>query len=268
MKAIRRSAWMAMSLLSVVLLSSCASPNSPRSASNDELPTSSDRTEIQRRAGIRLQLAVGYYQQGQWQTALDEAKQAIQIDPNLTDAYTMAALTYMELGQPRLAEDHFQRAMKLAPNDPDLNNNYGWFLCQNGRTEQSIAYFDTAAANKSYQSPAKALANAGTCSLILKNPAAAERYFNEAFRLDPANTATNIGLARINYDRGDFQNARFYVNRLVNANVLTAEVLWLGIKTERKLGNRASENSLATQLRRRYPNSAEFASYQRGVFNE
>lgn len=266
MKVIRRSAWMAIAL-SVIVLSGCAS-SGQRSASNDELPTNSDRTEIQRRAGIRLQLAVGYYQQGQWQTALDEAKQAIQIDPNLTDAYTMAALTYMELGQPRLAEDHFQRAMKLAPNDPDLNNNYGWFLCQNGRPEQSISYFDTAAANKSYQSPGKALANAGTCSLMMKNSPAAERYFNEAFRLDPTNTATNIGLARVNYDRGDFQNARFYINRLVSANVLTAEVLWLGVKVERKLGNRAVENSLATQLRRRYPNSAEFASYQRGVFNE
>ncbi|HWU97723.1 MAG TPA: type IV pilus biogenesis/stability protein PilW [Oxalicibacterium sp.] len=266
MKVIRRSAWMAITL-SVILLAGCAS-SGQRSASNDELPTSSDRTEIQRRASIRLQLAVGYYQQGQWQTALDEAKQAIQIDPNLTDAYTMAALTYMELGQTRLAEDHFQRAMKLAPNDPDLNNNFGWFLCQNGRPEQSIVYFDTAAANKSYQSPAKALANAGTCSLMMKNSLAAERYFNEAFRLDPTNTATNIGLARINYDRGEFQNARFYITRLVNANVLTAEVLWLGVKTERKLGNRSAENSLATQLRRRYPNSSEFASYQRGVFNE
>jgi type IV pilus assembly protein PilF len=258
---------MAITLLSVVLLSGCAS-SGQRSASNDELPTSSDRTEIQRRASIRLQLAVGYYQQGQWQTALDEAKQAIQIDPNLTDAYTMAALTYMELGQTRLAEDHFQRAMKLTPNDPDLNNNYGWFLCQNGRPEQSIAYFDIAASNKSYQSPAKALANAGTCSLMMKNATAAERYFNEAFRLDPTNTSTNIGLARINYDQGDFQNARFYIKRMVSANVLTAEVLWLGVKTERKLGNRTAENSLATQLRRRFPNSAEFASYQRGVFNE
>jgi Tfp pilus assembly protein PilF len=159
LKVIRRSAWMAITLLSVVLLSGCAS--SPRSTSNDELPTTSDRTDNQRRASIRLQLAVGYYQQGQWQTALDEAKQAIQIDPNLTDAYTMAALTYTELGQTRLAEEHYQRAMTLAPNDPDLNNNYGWFLCQNGRPEKSIAYFDTAASNKSYQSPAKALANAG-----------------------------------------------------------------------------------------------------------
>lgn len=262
----RRSVWVAVTLLSVALLAGCAA--NPGATSGNEQSATSERGDAQRRAGIRLQLAIGYYQQRQWQTALDEAKQAIQIDPTLTDAYTMAALTYMELGDPRQAEENFQRAMKLAPNDPDLSNNYGWFLCQNGRAQQSIAYFEAAAKTRTYQSPAKALSNAGTCSLLLKDSAAAERYFNEAFRQDPSDVTATLGLARTSYERGDLQNARFYINRLVNANVLTAETLWLAIRIEHKLGNRSTENSLATQLRRRYPNSPEFASYQRGVFDE
>jgi len=55
---------------------------------------------------------------------------------------------------------------------------------------------------------------------------------------------------------------------VIKADVLTTEVLWLGIKIERKRGDRSAEVSLVTQLRRRYPDSAEFASYQRGAFNE
>lgn len=55
---------------------------------------------------------------------------------------------------------------------------------------------------------------------------------------------------------------------MTKADVLSAEVLWLAIKIERKVGDRAAENSLVTQLRRRYPDSAEFAAYQRGAFNE
>ncbi len=257
---------MAITLLSAVLLSGCAS--NPVSTPESELVTSSDKTDFQKRASIRLQLAVGYYQQGQTTVALDEVKQALQLDPNLVDAYSMAALIYMDMGETRLAEENFARAMKLAPNDPDLSNNYGWFLCQNGRAEQSIAYFEAALGNKSYQSPAKALTNAGTCSMILKNPVAAERYFNEAFRQDPSNPVTSTNLARINYEHGDYQRARFYIKRVTNANVLSAEVLWLAIKIERKLGDRGAETSLVTQLRRRYPNSAEYATYQRGAFNE
>lgn len=256
----------ATAVLSAVLLAGCAA--NPGATSAGEQSAEQDRVDVQRRASIRLQLAIGYYQQRQWQTALDEARQAAQIDPTMTDAYTMAALTYMELGDTRQAEQNFLQALKLSPNDPDLSNNYGWFLCQNGRAQQSIPYFEAAVKNKTYRSPAKALSNAGVCSLMLKNTAEAERYFNEAFHHDPTDVKANINLARINYERGDLKNAQFYTKRLVNANVLTAEVLWLAIRVEHKLGNRSTENSLGTQLRRRYPDSPEFASYQRGVFNE
>ncbi|WP_076590992.1 type IV pilus biogenesis/stability protein PilW [Herminiimonas arsenitoxidans] len=262
---VRRSGWLVVSLLSAILLLGCAArPVAP----DGELTTSFDKTENQRRARIRLQLAIGYYQQGQMTVALDETKLALQTDPNFADAYSMAALIYMDQGEARLAEENFQRAIRLAPNDPDLSNNYGWFLCQNGRANQSIAYFESALRSKNYQSPAKALNNAGTCSLILKDKVAAERYFTEAFRQDPGNPTTSTNLARLNYERGDLERAKFYINRVTKADVLSAEVLWLAIKIERKVGDRAAESSLVTQLRRRYPDSTEFAAYQRGAFNE
>jgi type IV pilus assembly protein PilF len=248
------------------LLAGCAANQSPGAQS--ELPTSSDQTDIQKRAQIRLQLAVGYYQQGQMNVALDELKQALQVDPDFADAYSVRALVYMDMGEARLAEDNFLRAIKLAPNNPDLSNNYGWFLCQNGRASQSIAYFESTLKNRAYQSPAKALNNAGVCSLKLKDAVAAERYFTRAFQYDPGNLETNANLAKVYLGRGDHQQARFYIGRVSKADKLSADVLWTAIKVERKLGDRATETSLVTQLRRRYPNSQEFASYLRGAFDE
>jgi len=268
-KQMRLSAWLVVSVLGAALLAGCAGNRpSGQDTSGTDLSTSYDKTDGQKRANIRLQLAVGYYRQGQMNVALDEIKQALQADPNFGEAYSMAALIYMDLGETRAAEENFARAMRLMPNDPELSNNYGWFLCQNGRAQQSIAYFETALRNKSYQSPGKALNNAGVCSLILKNNEAAENYFTQAFRYEPNNTGVNTNLARINYERGDFERAHFYIDRVIKADVLTTEVLWLGIKIERKRGDRSAEVSLVTQLRRRYPDSAEFASYQRGAFNE
>ncbi len=262
----RRFTWLGVSLLCAILLAGCAS--SPAVKEDGELASSADKTDQQKRAGIRLQLAIGYYQQGQMNIALDEIKLALQADSEFVDAYSMAGLIYMRLGETRLAEENFVRAIRLAPNDPDLSNNYGWFLCQNGRASQSIAYFEAAIRNKAYQSPAKALNNAGTCSLILQDAAAAGRYFNEAFRHEPGDPTTNTNMARMNYDRGDYERARFYIARVTKADVLSAEVLWLAVRIERKMGDRAAESSYATQLRRRYPNSNEFAAYQRGAFNE
>lgn len=257
---------MAFAIAALMVLVGCSSV--PVTGSQNELPTSSDQTDSQRRARIRLQLAVGYYEQRQLNVALDELKQALLADPNLAEAYSMRALVYMDMGENRLAEENFLQAIRLAPNTPDFNNNYGWFLCQNGREQQSISYFETALKNRNYQSPAKALNNAGICSLKLKDKIAAERYFSQAFQYEPGNPSTNANLGRLYYDKGDYERARFYVGRVMKADVMTAEVLWLAIKIERKLGDRSAESSLATQLRRRHGGSAEFAAYQRGAFNE
>ncbi|HYD81509.1 MAG TPA: type IV pilus biogenesis/stability protein PilW [Paucimonas sp.] len=255
---------LAILVAAIALLSGCAATSGPQG----ELPTSSDQTDSQKRARIRLQLAVGYYEQRQYPVALDEIKQALLADPNLADAYGVRALIYMDMGEARLADENFQQAMRLNPYNPDLSNNYGWFLCQNGRMQESIQHFESALKNRSYQSPAKALNNAGVCSLKLKDTAAAERYFARAFQQDPGNPGVNANLARVHYERRDYERARFYINRVIKADVATADVLWLAIKIERKLGDRAAETSLATQLRRRHPNSAEFVFYQRGAFDE
>lgn len=249
----------------VLLMTGCASTGTE---GQGELQTSSDQSASQRRAQIRMQLAIGYLQQGQFSTALDELKQALQIDPNYSDAYGVRALIYMEMGENALAQDNFQRAMKLAPNNPDLNNNYGWFLCQNGQEKQSLAYFEAAIRNRAYQSPVKALNNAGACSLKIKDIAAAERYLAEAFRQEPANLETNASLAKLHYARGEYQQARSHVSRATKSDPVSADVLWTAIKVERKLENRPAENSFAIQLRRRHPNSPELAAYLRGAFDE
>jgi type IV pilus assembly protein PilF len=251
---------------SVLLLAGCAS--NPTADTQNELATSSDQTDNQKRARIRLQLAVGYYEQRQMGVALDEIKQALQADPNFAEAYSMRGLVYMNMGESRLAEDNFLHAIRLAPNAPDFNNNYGWFLCQDGREKQSIPYFESALKSRAYQSPAKALNNAGICSLKMKDMVAAERYLSQAFQYDPANPSTNTSLARIYFDQRDYERARFYVGRVMKSDVMTADVLWLAIKIEHKLEDKAAEASLATQLRRRHGGSAEFSAYQRGAFNE
>lgn len=234
----------------------------------DELRTSSDMTDVQKRASIRLQLAAGYYQQKQWEIALDEVKKVLALDSSNVDAYIIRAMIYMEMDEVRLAEDNFKRALGIAPNHPDLANNYGWFLCQNGQAEKALPYFEAAAKSRNYQTPDKALNNAGVCSLKLKNDKAAENYFNQAFKLDPSSPYTNANLAALYYERSDYERARFYMARVTRGDNMTAEMLWTAIKIERKLGDRSSESALAAQLRSKYPKSKEFSAYQRGAFNE
>ncbi|MES2075287.1 MAG: type IV pilus biogenesis/stability protein PilW [Pseudomonadota bacterium] len=256
------------------LLAGCAGPGAGEARGQSgkaELTTASDQTSAQRRAEIRMQLAVGYYEQGQYTVALDEVKLALAADPDYADGYGMRGLIYMAMGETGLAGDNFTRALKLAPDNPDLANNYGSFLCQNGRVDEAMRYFDAALKNRAYASPAKALNNAGSCALKRKDYAGAEQYLLQALQLTPDLAATNANLARVYYVRRDYQRAGFFISRLgktAKMESMTADVLWLAIKVQHQLGDAGAEAGWATQLRRHHAGSAEYAAYQRGAFDE
>lgn len=257
-------------------LAACASSggnggDSGLQGSKQELKTASDQTSSERRAAIRLQLAVGYYQQGNYDVALDEIKQAIAANPDSADAYGVRALIYTAMNEMALADENYQRALRLSPRNPDLSNNYGAFLCQVGRYQLALEQFELALKNPNYQSPVKALVNAGACSIKMKNLDAAERYLMDALRYDPDLAATHANLARVFYERRDYTRAGFFIHRLttlVKPETLSAEVLWLAARIERKLGDKGLETAMLTQLRRHHAASPEFAAFQRGAFDE
>jgi type IV pilus assembly protein PilF len=256
------------------LLAACAGTDGGAGAGGSgkaELPTLSDTTAAQKRAQIRMQLAVGYYEQGQLPVALDEIKKSITADPAYADAWGMRALIYMAMGETALADDNFRHALSLAPGNPDIANNYGSFLCQNGRVAESFRYFDTALASRQYASPAKALNNAGNCALKSKDIGTAEKYLLQALQLTPDQPSTNANLARVYYERRDYTRANFFITRLgklARTDSLPADVLWLAIKVQHKLGALDAEQGWVTQLRRHHAASPEYAAYQRGAFDE
>ena len=254
-------------VLALALLSACAGSGPGPSR---ELKTASDQTPTEKRAQIRLELAVGYFQDRKFEVALDEVKQAIAANPDYADAYGVRALIYTAMGQTQLADENFKHALRLAPRNPDLANNYGLFLCDAGaRPQEALGYFDSALKNPVYASPSKAMVNAGNCALKIKNIDAAERYLLDALRYDPDQPAVSAGLARVYFERRDYPRAGFFINRLTETaklDTLSADVLWLAIRVKRMLGDRSLEASLAAQLRKRYPGSPEYAALESGAF--
>lgn len=236
-----------------------------------ELATASDQTKNQKRANIRMQLAAGYYQNGQYEVALDQVKLALQSEPENAELYGLRALIYMGMKEITLANDNFQRALQLAPRNPDVNSNYGLYLCQNGRGKESFAYFNAALSVRNYPSPENVYNNAGACALGLKDYVVAERYLLQAENLTPDLPATIVNLARLYYAKGDYARAGTYINRLnkvIKLDGLNADVIWLAVKVQHKLGDEAAEAGWATLLRRHHAKSPEYAAYQRGAFDE
>ncbi len=222
--------------------------------------------EQQQRAKTHTELGSLYFLEGSAAIAMEEARLALAADPNYAPAFNLLAMTHMLLNEPRLAEENFQTAMRLAPGDPEIRNNYGWFLCQNGREQKSIAQFMAAAKNPLYAAPTKAYTNAGICAQKIRDDKAAEDYLLTALRLMPANAVALLSLAELNFRQGRHPAAKQWIADIERLVEPTAEVLWLAVRVERKLGNREAEARYANQLRRRFPGSPEQRLLAQGQF--
>jgi type IV pilus assembly protein PilF len=219
------------------------------------------------RARVHTELAAAYYQRGNMGVALEELRIAAAADPGYAPAHSMLGLVYMELREEPLAAQSFERALRLSPNDGDINHNYGWFLCQTKRGPDSIKYFLQAIRNPLYGTPSRSYTAAGVCSLRTQNAKDAEQFFERALKLDPDETSALLNLGQIRYQQGRMEDARRLVSRYNKVADPSAESLWLALKIERRSGARVAEQSYATQLRRRYPASPEYQALQRGKFD-
>jgi len=219
------------------------------------------------RARIHTELASLYYSRGNMVVALEELRAATEADANYAPAQGMFGLVYMDLRENQLAEQSFERALRLSPTDPDINHNYGWFLCQTGREQASIKYFMQAIRNPLYPTPWRSYSAAGQCTLRTNDLKQAEDLFQHALKLDPQDPPSLLQMGAIRYQQGRMDEARGLVshyNKLVRPS---AESVWLALRIERKMGNRLAESGYASQLRRDFAGSPQYQALQRGDFD-
>jgi type IV pilus assembly protein PilF len=219
------------------------------------------------RAKVHTELASLYYSNGNFGVALEELRAAAAADSSYAPTHGMFGLVYMQLRENQLAEASFERALRLSPNDADINHNYGWFLCQTGREPTSIKYFLHAIRNPLYPAPWRSYSAAGFCTMKMNQLKDAEVFFERALKLEPDEPASLLQLGQIRYRQGNIGEARKLVQRHNKLVAPSAESLWLALRIERRMGERVAEQSFANQLRRRYPDSPEFQALQRGQFD-
>ncbi|SEQ73974.1 type IV pilus biogenesis/stability protein PilW [Giesbergeria anulus] len=230
--------------------------------------SSAQETDVRRRARIRLELAANYFESGQTSVALDEAKQALATDSSYADAYNLLGLIHMRLNDYAQADASFQRALDLRPADSGVLHNRGWLLCVQQRYPQANEIFLQVLTNPAYMARSKTLMAQGLCHARAGDDVAAEQALMRSYELDAGNPVVAYHLSSLLFKRKELVRAQFYIRRLNNSDLSNAETLWLGVKVERALGNMVAMKQLADQLRKRFPDSAEQALYDKGRFDE
>ena len=223
-------------------------------------------TEARSRAKVFTELGFAYFNRAQMKVALDEARKAITVDNRYGPAYNLLGLIYMELDEDKLAEENFRKALDLDRADSDAHNNYGWFLCKRGRYDEGLAQFTEAMRNPLYDKPEQAMTNSGLCSERKGDLKQAEAYYNKALKLAPNAPLPTIKLADLHFRNGNLNEAQRLLTRHQEISPPTSEALWLGLRIERKLGDRAQEAVYNQQLRRRFPDAPETQLLLKGQY--
>lgn len=209
-------------------------------------------------AGYNVRLSALYLEEGKVEIAKRKILLALEQAPNWPPAVDGMAYFYASTGRPKLAEEYYQRAIQVAGESGDVENNYGVFLCQTKRYEDAIKRFQLAVKDKNYVNVAQAFENAGVCAAKIPDVPRALRYFKKAIENAPTYASAYLHAANIYYQVKQYRNAQRYLKQFLafNNQEQTEESLALQIRLAKQAGNADKVASDMLLLKHKFPRSA------------
>lgn len=243
-------------LLLVSLLTACVTTGDV-----DPMKTDKGRKEA---VNAYVQLGIAYIQQGDTQRAKVPLKNALDIDSSNADAHAALALAFQVEMEPKLADEHYRKALSQRPDDARLLNNYGGFLFEQKRYKDANEIYLKAAADNLYPERSRVFENLGLTALQLGQREQAKEYFQRSLRLSSRQPGALLEMAQLSYEDRAYVPARSYYDAYSELAPQNARSLLLGARLAEVFEDRDKAASLGLQLKRLYPASQEYQQYQSG----
>ncbi len=236
--------------VSLFMLSGCASTPGGRDV---------DRASA---ADANAELGLRYMLQGDLEVAMEKLERALEFDSRHVPAHHYTAELYRRLDRDDRASRHFALAVRHS-REPDyaLFNNYGAFLCSQGEYDKGEEQFLKVLENPVYSRPDQVYENLGLCMESKGDLDKAQSYLRQGLNLNARAPRSLLAMARINFEQENHLSTRAYLQRFREVARHTPESLWLGIRTERILGDRNALGSYSLSLQRNFPDAEETRLY-------
>lgn len=202
------------------------------SMSADSSTTSSKAATKSEAAKINAQLGMAYLEQKNVQRAKMKLLLALNQGPDIPEPWYSMGYFLEATGDNTEAAKYYLKAVEIAPDRGESQNNYGTFLCRQGKYAESIKHFLLAANAQNYLDPAAAYENAGLCSMNSGAYKQAAGYFKQALLKDPGRNLSLLKLAETNVKLGHYKEAKAFMVQylLVAAPTPESEKLMSEIK--------------------------------------
>jgi Flp pilus assembly protein TadD len=154
---------------------------------------------------IAILTAVTWFQVQHWKNDITLYGHAAAVTSNNWWAHYNMGLSLSHEGKTNEALPHFQKTLRIKPNDPQAYLNIGIISAKNGNTEEAVSYFSRALQHKPDFD--KAHLNLGKIFLDGGNLDKAFFHIQEANRIKPQSPETHFNLAKVYVRNGDLDNA-------------------------------------------------------------
>jgi type IV pilus assembly protein PilF len=214
-------------------------------------------------AELNVELGLSYLHKDRPDLAKLKLDKALKQAPNSSKVNWAYALLEAKLGKTDSADTFFNKATKLDSKDSEGHNNYGAFLCEQGRVEEALEQFKMAVANPLYETPEYAHLNAGMCAVRHNDSEQAEGFFRQALDQNENYTSALYQMALLTYNQKRYLASRAFRQRATDALIETnPKLLWLCLKTEQALKNSMDAEECRQTLIKDFPTSSEAASLE------
>jgi type IV pilus assembly protein PilF len=209
------------------------------------------------KAQTYLTMGIRYMDMGELKIAKENLEKALDWDSNNPDIHNAAAALYERIREPENAKSHYQTSLRLDPENPQTQNNYGRFLCESGAVAEGLDHLNTALNMPLNSRRWFALTNAGRCLLKQGQQQQAESYFREALLQQGDYPPALLEMLKISYDDGKYLPAKAFLQRYQTVAAPTPEFLWYAMQIESALDHKAIAQQYRSALLTQFPNSDE-----------
>lgn len=210
-----------------------------------DIAAQSDPTEM---AEARIALGLGYLENGSMIKARENLEKALQHAPHYYRSQLSMAHYFEMVGENDSARKMYQSTLNQHPQNGNVLNNFGTFLCKQGEYDTADQYFRRAVEQPYYYLISASYENAGLCALKAGKNDNAREYFKRAVDHDPNRLLSILQLTKMEIDAGDYTQARLRLMALNQRYGYQKASLKLLVELEKRAGNSALEQKYQTLL--------------------
>lgn len=234
-------------LSAVILTSGCVSNNQPGMYGGNF-----DHEEAAR---TRMSLGLTYLQNNNYTQAKKNLDKALEFNPRSADVQFAMAYYYQLVGDNLRAEEYYETAIDLAPNNGDIANSYGAFKCQNGEYEKAKAYFFDAINNRLYANAAQTYENLALCAQSQGKLDEAIGYFQDALKHQPARGKSLFLLSELYTVSEQWELAESTLRKYERVAKVTPDSLWLSYEIAKGKGDLETAKGYGEMMLSLFPES-------------